>query len=173
MASLLDQRRSITQHAAPYDPSHDGLDGCHLHEFHIGGIVYATPDPEDEGRVVVDDRRSTLQRVLPGISRFVYLYDFGDDWRHTITVEKVESSYDGDSDVYAHLEAGERACPPEDSGGPLHYQEFLDQFAKDPQQADVRDFLIWAGKSFDPGRFDRDTVNATLSCKTWNRPKKK
>jgi hypothetical protein len=39
--------------------------------------------------------------------------------------------------------AGENACPPEDVGGAPGY--------------------AWCGGSFDPGRFDRNAVNAALT----------
>ncbi len=145
-----------------------GWTDAHLHEFQIGGVIYATPHPEDDiDRVIVDERRVRLLDVLKGISRFGYQYDFGDDWQHTVTVEKVAPApqlWRGG----AYVEAGERACPPEDAGGAHSYQEFLDQLAKDPRHEQVREFLDWAGDDFDPARFDRYAANAALLRMAWN-----
>lgn len=47
--------------------------------------------------------------------RLFYWYDFGDDWHHTILLEKVEPREQDDSDCACIK--GRRACPPEDFGG--------------------------------------------------------
>ena len=108
-----------------------------------------------------------LHKVLDGIVRFGYLYDFGDSWEHTITVEKVAPPPEH-SLGSAYVEAGERACPPEDSGGSHGYQTFLDQFAKNRRHKEVREFQTWAGPDFDPNRFDRHAANAALLRMAWN-----
>lgn len=146
-----------------------GWTDAHLHEFHIGGITYATPHPEDElDRVIVDERTVRLNKVLSGISTFIYAYDFGDDWQHRITLEK-KVKLTPFSIRHGHVEAGERACPPEDAGGSHGYQAFLDQLAANPKSAEVREFLRWAGDDFDPEQFDRRAANAALTRMAWNR----
>lgn len=146
-----------------------GWTDAHLHEFKIGDVVYAIPHPDDDPkRAIVDERRVLLFKALDGISVFSYHYDFGDSWQHTITVEKrvpVPEHWAG----CAVVEAGERACPPEDSGGSSGYQEFIDQLASNPRHAEVRMFKQWAGKDFDPRKFDRHATNACLSRMAWNR----
>ena len=97
---------------------------------------------------------------------FLYLYDFGDDWRHMIRVERAEQ-HDEPSGA-AFVVAGARACPPEDSGGAPGYQEFLDQLAADPHDAEVRTFLEWAGEDFNPDVYDRRSANAALLRMAWN-----
>ncbi len=145
-----------------------GWTDAHLHEFEIGGVRYATPNDEDEtDRVIVDERRAKLDKTLKGISSFGYVYDFGDHWEHRITVEKIEPLPDHPYGC-AQVEAGERACPPEDAGGPHAYQEFLDLYAKDPTEEEVREFLRWAGDDFDPARYDRHAANAALLRMAWN-----
>jgi hypothetical protein len=145
-----------------------GWTDAHLHEFQIGGVTYATPHPEDDlERLIVDERRVTLHKVLHGISQFGYLYDFGDGWEHTIIIEKrvpQPTHWRG----CAFVETGERACPPEDAGGAHSHQEFLDQFARNPRHKGVCEFLEWAGKDFDPECFDRHATNAALLRMAWN-----
>ena len=146
-----------------------GWTDAHLHEFRIGGVIYAIPHPEDDPeRAIVDERRARLRKALDDISMFSYQYDFGDSWQHTITVEKrapMPEHWHG----CAFVEAGERACPPEDSGGPSGYQTFLDQLGDNPKHTEVRKFKQWAGKGFDPRKFDRHAANAALSRMAWNR----
>jgi len=147
-----------------------GWGDYHLHEFQIGGVTYAEPDPENQdlGSPPVDERKAVLSKVLEGISSFGYQYDFGDSWQHSIKIEKIEapSKYDLGCAV---VEEGARACPPEDAGGAHLYQVFLEQYAKNPKHKDVREFLRWAGEDFDPERFDRHAINATLTRMASNR----
>lgn len=53
-----------------------------------------------------------------------YTNDFGDDWVHQVTVEKVSEAQPGT--CYPSCTAGSRACPPEDVGGPWGYSGFLE-----------------------------------------------
>jgi hypothetical protein len=109
-----------------------------------------------------------LDKALKGLSAFEYTYDFGDDWRHRISVEQVTKATEN-SRTYGHVEAGERACPPEDCGGPYSYQGFIDLLKRDPESKEAREFLEWAGEDFDPERFDRHAANAALLRMAWNR----
>ncbi len=75
-----------------------GWDDDHLHAFRTAsGNVYGDPeDAESEYRVA-------LYQVLPKKgAKLTYIYDFGDTWRHTITLEAVDT-YD-DADVTAGTE---------------------------------------------------------------------
>jgi hypothetical protein len=61
-----------------------------------------------------DARRITLARAAAKSGgRFTYLYDFGDDRLQTVVIETTEPEPD---EIYPYRLAGERACPPEDSG---------------------------------------------------------
>lgn len=65
---------------------------CHLYEFKVKGNRYTTLDldtPEDalaSDSVTLRDLR--LRR--PG-TKFRYVYDFGDNWRHWVEVERIDS----------------------------------------------------------------------------------
>jgi len=145
-----------------------GWTDAHLHEFSIKGKRYSLPDPEDDpGRLPVDEREVLLGQIMePGLE-FKYLYDYGDSWSHVIRVEEVKLV----TEPYgaAFVDAGQGACPPEDSGGAPGYQDFLDQLRDDPESEDVQSFLQWAGEDFDSGRFDRHAANAALMRMAWNR----
>ena len=139
----------------------------HLHSFTIHRITYATPRPEDgPDRIVVDERLIRLQMILKPSLEFEYLYDFGDNWRHVVRVEKTEPM--DEPQGAAFVEAGAGACPPEDCGGTPGYETVLDHLRNDPEGTDARDFLRWAGEDFDPNRFDRRAANAALLHMAWN-----
>jgi Plasmid pRiA4b ORF-3-like protein len=56
---------------------------------------------------------------------------------------------------------GANSCPPEDVGGTGGYEELLEVLA-DPAREERRHYVSWAGRNFDPKRFDLAQVNAAL-----------
>src|SRR5215212_3412858 len=63
-----------------------GWEDAHLHAFDIAGRQYGDPDSLDE---VADEERLTLNKVRnTGVSRFTSTYDFGDNWEHTVLIER-------------------------------------------------------------------------------------
>src|ERR1700687_5929738 len=57
----------------------------HLHAFDIGGRQYGDRHTVDD---VADENRLTLNSLLKsGVARFVYTYDFGDNWEHTVVMK--------------------------------------------------------------------------------------
>ena len=65
-----------------------GWDGDHLHVFHAGGVHYSDPLYELEGDEDEEDAR-LRDAVPPGGPKVTYVYDFGADWFHEITRQKV------------------------------------------------------------------------------------
>lgn len=144
-----------------------GWTDAHLHEFMIDGTTYATPHPEDDReRKISDERRVKLQQVLTPDLAFEYVYDFGDHWRHLVRVKQLKAIKEPQGTAF--VEAGARACPPEDCGGVLGYQTFLNNLRTDPKGLEVKEFQRWAGGDFDPERFDRRAANAALLHMAWN-----
>jgi hypothetical protein len=136
-----------------------GWTNSHLHEFFIKGVSYADPDPEMEDSE--DESAFSLQEVAPRTRNVIrYAYDFGDDWEHKITVEKIVE----DDERYAGYPVcieGQYANPPEDSGGIYGYYENL-EVLKDPMHEEYEDILEWMGGDFDPDEFNIEEVNKTL-----------
>ena len=131
----------------------------HLHEFEIDGRRYGQPDPDWDFEPVMPEARTALSRVVSVGSRIRYVYDFGDDWRHDIRVEKV---FVAEPDVsYPRCTAGRRACPPEDVGGPWGYEGFLEALA-DPDHPEHEEYQQWVGYEFDPAAFHLAQVNEDL-----------
>lgn len=101
--------------------------------------------------------------------RIVYVYDFGDEWTHDIVLEEITPS---DSERPVTCIGGERACPPEDCGGPWGYQTMLEALA-DPGHDQRADMKSWIGDSFDAERFDPAKVGFDDPNERWNRAFKK
>ena len=124
---------------------------CHLHEFEIGRARYGTPDPDwDFGPPTNDERTTRLDAVAGEGDSFRYTYDFGDDWRHKVTVDKIGAVEPGTT--VPDCIGGRRACPPEDCGGPWGYQDLLESLDGRPRASDAR--LDYVGADFDPAAFD-------------------
>jgi hypothetical protein len=136
-----------------------GWQNYHLYEFAIEGVLYSEPSDE-EWYKAKNARQVKLNRVIEGAgSKFIYLYDFGDDWQHALKVEKVLPP---NPDIrYAVCLAGGRACPPEDCGGTWGYMNMLEAL-KDPKHEEHASFLVWLGGGFDPEAFELDRVNTEL-----------
>ncbi len=137
-----------------------GWRDCHLHAFDIGGEQFGDRRSVDD---VADENRPTLNALLKsGVVRFVYTYDFGDDWQHTIAFEKSAPAVEGQS--YPVCIAGKRNCPPEDCGGPWGYAELLAILA-DPAHPERAERIDWIGEEFDPDAFDLELANTMLAAR--------
>lgn len=149
-----------------------GWHDAHLHQFRINNRYIGVPDPENDAPEwhTEDERKVLLNRVLTDDAVFTYLYDFGDGWEHRLLVEECDDSDDlrfGDGDAW--VDAGERACPPEDCGGVGGFQDFLEKLEDEPYSDESKDLREWAGLDYDPARFDRQAANAAIKRLLWNR----
>ena len=140
-----------------------GWKDCHLHAFRAGEIRFQIPDPEfddEQTRKTLDERKHTLAGLLAHDDQAArYDYDFGDNWRHHLTLEKVLPP--DPQFQQALCLSGENACPPEDSGGMGGYYDLLEVLA-DPQHEEYHHMIKWAGRAFDPTAFDLAAINRSL-----------
>jgi len=135
---------------------------CHLHEFKL--INYFTGA---EINIGIPDEEFEDYKTLPGwkykiTDYFIlekqwvnYIYDFGDYWKHRITLEKIlpkEKNID-----YPICIKGKRACPPEDCGSSYGYENFL-EIIRNPKDEQYEEMLEWVGGEFDPEHFDPKEV---------------
>jgi hypothetical protein len=137
---------------------------CHLHAFVVDGRPYtdlSVPDEEidfaDEFDVVVGDLETGAQ--------FRYVYDFGDSWEHTVTVEsKIADVDEGEPGAPRCLD-GARDAPPEDCGGIPGYEALLSALEKadNPEELTEHEAMLaeWA-EFYDPEHFDIDEANRAL-----------
>ncbi|MCI0492370.1 MAG: plasmid pRiA4b ORF-3 family protein [Planctomycetes bacterium] len=137
-----------------------GWTDSHLHMFDYNGVQFSDPRCElDEG--VYDETQTYLSElVADGCAKLRYCYDFGDNWLHTIKIEKTLEPKP--SDRFPVCIKGVGACPPDDCGGIWGYGEFLDA-ARDPNHERHDESIEWLGEDFDPAYFDLDEVNAVLA----------
>jgi hypothetical protein len=151
-----------------------GWTNSHCYEFTVGGARFQSTASRDLGFTPSEKAASaTLGQLAPSFGRrFVYWYDFGDDWFHDIVVEKALNAEAGA--IYPRCIGGKRACPPENCGGPYGYANFLEAIS-DPKHPEHAEFLEWVGGCFDPRAFDLGEAGAALVAKygqRWKRPRK-
>ena len=123
----------------------------HLYRFDIGERGFEAPDEESEGE---DSTRAMLSLLgLRTGDTFEYTYDFGDDWRHLIEVEGIETL--SDRALLPWVLDGARRGPPEDCGGPYRYSEiqWLRQRPFEDLDEDDQETVEWLGEEFDPEEF--------------------
>jgi len=141
-----------------------GWRDTHLHQFEVGGELIGVPDPEIS-RPLTDESKIRLVDVALAKTRFRYEYDFRDVWRHQVVVERV--LHDVPSEV--RCVDGQRACPPEDSGGWAGYDELLEILAN-PRHGEHKERLEHLGGTFDPEVFAVDEVNDRLRRRAAREP---
>ena len=136
-----------------------GWENSHLHQFIVGKTYYGEPDPE-YGDTMKDDRRVRLRTIAreEGAS-FIYEYDFGDGWRHVITVEDLQPL--NEYMIVPRCLDGARACPPEDCGGIGGYTHLLEAL-RDRRHPEHKELRAWVGKHYDPELFSVQQVNSAL-----------
>lgn len=150
----LDQLHEVIQTAMGW---HD----CHMHMFSDGWRDYGHPDRELGHQ---DERKARLSQLLTKVGdKIGYTYDFGDDWLHDITLEKILPADAGVTGTVCT--AGKGACPPEDCGGVWGYENLKATLA-DPDTKEHADMLEWlglaSGDDFDPKEFSAEEVNRRL-----------
>jgi hypothetical protein len=139
-----------------------GWTDSHLHQFEKDGKKWGIVQLQEEN--VLDEGDVMLAEVLTTEGEtMVYLYDFGDNWRHEVFLEKIVLVNEVAKAPMCF--GGERRCPVEDVGGVRGYQHFLEVILnpKDKQHAQ---FVRWAGGHF-IDEFDLKAVNKKLSRMKW------
>ena len=102
---------------------------------------------------------------------FWYWYDFGDDWWHKISIQKITkkdlSEYVGDTPVCTEASG---ICPPEDCGGPWGFAQ-LAEAINEPKHPEYINYREWLGvkgkKKIDFENVDLDEINDNLDI-LWN-----
>lgn len=144
-----------------------GWTDSHLHQFNVGGLVYGAPEFDDGSSD--DTSPETFEATTVRLKDFsfypenpptiLYEYDFGDGWVHAITLTRVA----GKKDVkYPVCVDGARRAPPEDVGGTSSYGEFLEAWL-DPSHEEHKALRRWAGRAFDPERFDPEASTTAIA----------
>lgn len=127
-----------------------GWENYHLYQFsrsgygsaELIGIVDEEDDDDNPWRPYTkrDSSRVLLSEVFGSVGeKFVYIYDFGDDWTHQITLEDIRE----ERMINAQLLAAKGACPPEDCGGVWGYENLKEVLGdkKHPEHKDMKEWL--------------------------------
>ncbi|MGC8645570.1 MAG: plasmid pRiA4b ORF-3 family protein [Thermoplasmata archaeon] len=132
----------------------------HLYEFSHQGLNFSRPDDWDEpASEDMDSTKITLGDLnLQRGTKFLYTYDFGDNWEHIILVQDI-LDYDPQMSVPACI-GGKRNAPPEDCGGVWGYYNVL-RIAEDPNDPEHNETVEWLGE-YDPESFDIDSANRAV-----------
>lgn len=147
-----------------------GWTNSHLFEIRAGEVGWGIPDPDwPDGPL--DARKARLIDVLEdtGAKTLHYIYDYGDNWQHTIKIERLIDAIPGDT--YPRLIDAVGRCPPEDVGGWPGYEEFLTAMA-DPKHERHAEMVQWTGYDrFDPAIVHPELIEADLKAlaKRWAR----
>lgn len=135
----------------------------HLHRFEIEDKGYwngGENEFEDDVQDLDVETSLLCDALKPSTKSFRYDYDFGDNWRHTVTIEKRLALEDVVGAIPQCL-AGANACPPEDVG---NFPGF-DKFKKAMENPGTKAFLEhgqWYGSNFQAESFCSNLVNREL-----------
>ncbi len=145
-----------------------GWENSHLYQFSPKGYgsFPCIGIPEDDGLWLkeTDDASETyLNQYFYGVGqKYTYIYDFGDDWTHTILLEKI---FDENA-IRAELIKGKGACPPEDCGGIWGYYSLLDVL-DNPKHEEYKELRQWLGlkrgEKWDPDFFDFEAAKLRVA----------
>ena len=127
----------------------------HLWEFDIDGRCYGDPsfrEFDDEPPIYKAKGLRLGVVISRGVERFVYTYDYGDNWRHDVIVNggsqrrtrtgNIRSSWTGPGAVRRRTSAAR-------TGSWTFWEAVLD-----PAHEQLRDMVRWYGGPFDPMGFD-------------------
>jgi hypothetical protein len=136
-----------------------GWRNYHLYLFNVNGNELSDPVTALELGVKNAEQIHLSELLRDGISHFRYEYDFGDRWEHVIELEMRQNEVER---PYPICQAGERACPPEGSGGSRGYTRFLESLRERTRPMRLTE-QGWVRLPFEPDIFDIDKVNAALA----------
>ena len=140
---------------------------AHLHEFRKNDLLISDPEFYDdamyefeEDEELVDENKIQISEILQSPKdKLKYLYDFGDSWELSISLEKIIGANEGV--VYPRCIRGKRCAPPEDVGGIWGFEEFKEVMA-DPHNEEYESYKEWYGGNFDPDFVDFENINEQL-----------
>lgn len=136
-----------------------GWEDCHLYYFNTGEEKITQLEFLDEDDFL-EDHEVNLEEFLSDPGDVIhYVYDFGDNWTHKLTLEKAME--ESDSPHTPYCTGGERNCPPEDVGGCSGFKNFLTVMA-DSRLPEHEEMVDWYGGPYDPEELRLEIINEDL-----------
>lgn len=136
-----------------------GWSDSHCYAFSPAGYgsVPQIGVPDEGGWMDTEIRDSSKIKISKILTTkgmtFCYVYDFGDDWVHSLQLEDVTD----EKAIRATLVSGKGACPPEDCGGVWGYDNLVDAVNNTyhPEHDDMRNWMgMDEGETWDKSSFD-------------------
>lgn len=138
-----------------------GWHGGHLSMFEFESLgIQIEEQPREAGWSdfeVMDAAMTLIDPLLDEASQFTYIYDFGDDWHHHVTVEDILTNYLFE---YPQVVKYKGDIPYEDCGGIYGYYRLLEVLSN-PDDPEYEEIHEWAGDP-DEVRYDIDDANDEL-----------
>ena len=141
---------------------------AHLHEFRKDNLLISDPEfyddiiDEFEDEKLVDENGIQISEILQSPKdKIKYLYDFGDSWELSVTLEKITDAKEGI--VYPRCIRGKRCAPPEDVGGVYGFEEFKKVMA-DSHNEEHESYKEWYDGDFDSEFVDLEDINEQLQA---------
>lgn len=134
-----------------------GWEFAHLFQFsdkQRRATIIASIPPEDDFFLTEDELKADLVSLNTEFylrreaKPFWYWYDFGDDWWHKITFQKLTKKDKEDYQGYPICTEAVGACPPEDVGGSWGFAVFLDAI-QDKKHPEYNGYREWYGLEAD------------------------
>ena len=129
--------------AMGWEESHLSLFKKWKKEYHVymdGADMYDYP--------IEDASEYALCDLLGADEEMTFVYDFGDNWRHTVKVVNCVA-YEKDEKPSIRLIDGNNACPPNDVGGIHGYKEMLRVLKEEPDSEEAWEYYTWLGSKWD------------------------
>ncbi|MBM3605972.1 MAG: plasmid pRiA4b ORF-3 family protein [Alphaproteobacteria bacterium] len=134
----------------------------------VGDASLGRPDLEGLYDGPTDAKKITLEQLLNQTTTrtIQYVYDFGDDWDHSIRIERVNEAAAGMT--HPRLLKATGTCPPENIGGAWGFTEFFEALA-DPDHEQHEEMVQWSGGDFDAADAEIDSIIERFSrlAKKW------
>ena len=130
----------------------------HIYEFSVNRKRYGNRELLDDSSVF-DDKSTSLSSVLINEKDTIaYVYDFGDNWIHTIKLEKIFhiGNLTGPKCIDGKLNT-----PPEDCGGIPGFYNFLEVMS-DKKYKEHKSTKKWYGGDYDPTFINIPEINSNL-----------
>ncbi len=148
-----------------------GWSSTHLFEFSdkefMNGISISIPfDNEQSKEDFYNASKLKIKDIFSEVGqRFIYTYDFGDDWVHDIFLEDIIMN----KDKKARCLGGRGACPPEDCGGVWGYERIKGVLRMAPTSEEAVEYRQWLNlspyKEWDAKYFNLEAADkAVQSC---------
>ena len=142
-----------------------GWCGYHLSSYEFKNYyVNIVDDPDEFGfgwgpNEYIDAANTCIDDYLDDedIKSFTYTYDFGDDWTHTVQIEKRLDDYSGPCPTVTKYKGD---TPWEDCGGVWGFYNYL-EILNNPQHEEFNEINEWTGGELP--EYDMEFVNDELS----------